>query len=69
MKVVNRDLRIQELPRLEEETNTRSWWFYIFGFALEASRSLASVSILLKLRSRTGLINVLEDDQPIHSKR
>ena len=30
------------------------------SFALEASRSLASASILLKLRSRTGLINTLE---------
>lgn len=31
-----------------------------FSVALEASRSLASASILLKLRSRTGLINTLE---------
>ena len=31
-----------------------------FPVALVASRSLASTSILLKLRSRTGLINTLE---------
>ena len=32
----------------------------MFSISLEASRSLASASILLKLRSRTGLINTLE---------
>jgi hypothetical protein len=44
--------------RLEEETQDHGG--STFSVALEASRSLARVSILLKLRSRTGLINTLE---------
>lgn len=43
---------------LEEETQCHG--ASTFSLALEASRSLASASILLKLRSRTGLINTLE---------
>lgn len=43
---------------LKEETQRHGG--STFPLALEASRSLASASTLLKLRSRTGLINTLE---------
>jgi hypothetical protein len=47
--------RIQSL-----EERTQGHGGSTFSVALVASRSLASASILLKLRSRTGLINTLE---------
>ena len=46
------------IQSLEEETQGHGG--STFPFVLEASRWLASASILLKLRSRTGLINTLE---------
>ena len=46
------------IQSLEEDTEGHGG--STFSVPLEASRSLASASILLKLRSRTGLINTLE---------
>lgn len=42
------------------EEQTQGYGGSTFSVAQEASRSLARASILLKLRSRTGLINTLE---------
>ena len=62
VKVVNRKKkgRFMDTSTQNLEEVSQGHGGSTFSVAQEASRSLASASILLKLRSRTGLINTLE---------